>query len=265
MRTTTTTNNKVVANKVGFTKAELVKMADEGKICGIYSKKSDAIDYITTCVDVEKIVDYTNGVCAYEGTTIAGRIVMLLSCIATNDNFTMYEVLLLYVTQDFYNTLYNPYYDVTDEDNIKDVEEFLYAKGPVTFDNNDYYMTAADTIITDSEANRGIEIAEAVINRDENEPIFEYDLEEDTVLYDAHNGNSSSIDEEKALILTYLLQHDMTDEAEYTELCNNGYDIVTQAITRTWHDEEDYTQSFTLVTACSKAMADIVRKYYYHD
>lgn len=261
----TTTNNKVVANNVGFTKTELLAMAEQNKICSVYNKKSDAVDYITTCVDVEKIVDYVNGVVAYEGTTIAGRIVMLLSAITTSDGFTIYEVLLLYVTQDFYNTLYNPYYDVTNEDNIKDVESFLYSKGPVTLNGNGYYMTAADTIISESEANKGIDIAEAVINRDENEPIFEYNLEEDTVLYDAHNGNSSSIAEEKALILTYMLQHNMTDETEYTELCDKGYDIVTQAITRNWHDEEDYTQSFTLVVACSKATADIVKKYYYHD
>lgn len=259
-----TANNNVMKNKVGFTKAELVRMVDEGKICSIYAKKSDAIDYITTCMDVEKIVDYTNGVVAYEGTTIAGRIVMLLSCITTSDDFTIYEVLLLYVTQDFYNTLYNPYYDVQDENNIKDVEKFLFAKGPITLDNKDYYMTAADTVVSASEADKGIDIAEAVIDWDGTEPIFEYNLE-DSVLYDVHNGNDSTIGEEKALILTYMLQHDMVDEAEYTELCENGYDVVNQAITRTWHDETDYTQTFNIVTACSKATADIVRKYYYHD
>lgn len=256
-----TTNAK---NKVGFTKAELIKMANEGKICGIYSKKSDAVDYINTCMDIEKIVDYINGVVAYEGTTVAGRIVMLLSCITTSDDFTMYEVLLLYVTKDFYNTRYNPYYDVQDENNIKDVEKFLFAKGPVTLNGNDYYMTAADTVVSESEADRGVEIAEAVINNDRSEPIFEYNLE-DSVLYDVHNSNDSTIDEDEALVLTYMLQHDMSDESEYTALCAKGYDVVTQNITRCWHDEADYTQSFTFVVACSKATADIVKKYYYHD
>lgn len=261
-----TTNNKVVAsNKVGFTKAELIKMVNEGKICSIYNKKSDALDYIATCMDVEKIVDYTNGVVGYEGTTVAGRVVMLLGCVKTSDDFVMYEVLLLYVTQDFYNTLYNPYYNVEDEDNIKDVESFLYSKGPVTLCGSDYYMTAADTVVSESEASRGIDIAEAVINRDENETFCECNLEEDTILYDVHNGNDSTIDEEKALILTYMLQHDMIDEAEYMELCDKGYAIITQNITRHWHDEEDYTQSFTPVIACSKATANIVKNYYYHD
>ncbi len=252
----TTTNN------VGFTKVELIKMATEGKICRVFESESEALSYIHDSVPVDKTTEHGD-IIVYEGTignAYKERVALLLHSVITSDDCVMWEVLQIYTSREAHNAWLDRYIREVDEDDVDRAKQFLYCRNPITYEGTDYYYTSIDTIITETEAEYYMDVVEALAADDEN---FDYNFEEYTEIYDAHNGNSPTLDEETALILTYMFEAGMNDEEDYHAFCNKGYEAVTQDVTRRWGD--DYVAPFCRVTACSEELADYVEQNYYRE